>query len=91
MQPARLWLATGLNFPDALAAGPAVAARGETMLLVHGPDLAGSPSTSTQVASVGSDLEVLRLLGGTGAISADTEAALRAILREHPPLRAPEG
>lgn len=41
---ARPWLATGRNWPDALAAGAAAARDGGVLALVDGHDLAGSPS-----------------------------------------------
>ncbi|HUG87010.1 MAG TPA: cell wall-binding repeat-containing protein, partial [Euzebya sp.] len=40
-----LWVATGRNWPDTLAAGPAAAHSGGVVLLVDGLDPAGSPAT----------------------------------------------
>jgi hypothetical protein len=74
------WLATGLNFPDALAAGPAVAASRGQLLLVDGHQVAGSQPVVDRIAATQPGIAVLRLVGGTGAISAEVEAAVRAAL-----------
>jgi hypothetical protein len=78
----RLWLATGHNFPDALAAGPAVAADGGVLLLVDGMALAGSPPVGEWLEELGEELEAITLVGGSVAIHGDVEAALRAHLEE---------
>jgi len=78
--PAMTWLATGLNFPDALAAGPAVAASRGQLLLVDGHQVAGSQPVVDRIAATQPGIAVLRLVGGTGAISAEVEAAVRAAL-----------
>jgi putative cell wall-binding protein len=74
----RLWLATGRNFPDALAAGPAVAVDGGVLLLVDGVALAGSPPVSEWLGELGADLEAITLVGGDAAIREDVEAELWA-------------
>ncbi len=66
------YLATGLNFPDALAAGPVAAANGAPILLVR----TGSVPSETL-----SELDRLTpasivILGGVGAVSLDVENAL---------------
>ncbi|MBW3663591.1 MAG: cell wall-binding repeat-containing protein [Actinobacteria bacterium] len=75
--PARTWLATGLDFPDALAAGPAVAATDGILHLVHGHELARSPSTVDWIDEHACTFSPLTLTGGTAAISAAVEAAIR--------------
>lgn len=69
MDPAGKWLATGRNFPDALAAGPAVAALGQTLLLVDGTSLAGSPATAARLPVDIDLIDTVAVLGGTTAIS----------------------
>ncbi len=63
-----VWYATGLNFPDALAAGPAVAAGGGILLLVHGTVAGASEDTATWLTQNGT-IEQVTLLGGVGAIT----------------------
>ncbi len=69
MDPVRKWLATGRNFPDALAAGPAVAAAGQTFLLVDGNSLAGSPDPAARLPVDIDLIQVVTVLGLTAAIS----------------------
>ncbi len=70
------YVATGTNFPDALAAGPAAGIEGSPVLLV-------SPtSIPTSVATELGDLEPHRIvvLGGTGSVSNGVQNALGAFL-----------
>ncbi|CAN5741329.1 hypothetical protein BH23ACT8_BH23ACT8_15280 [soil metagenome] len=78
LDPTRLWLATGLDFPDALAAGPAIAALGETLLLVDGRDLCGVAPVVERLQANRDRLTSIRLLGGAGVISADAVDQLAA-------------
>jgi putative cell wall-binding protein len=82
-----VYLATGRDFPDALAAGP-VAAAGEwgapdggLVLLVDGRDPAGSAATTALLAERSDEIERALLFGGTAAISSEVEAAIRTALR----------
>jgi Tol biopolymer transport system component/putative cell wall-binding protein len=70
------WVVTGTNYPDALAAGPAAAANGAALVLVHGQALGASPPTADWFA----DAAVARavLVGGRGAISPDTATQIAA-------------
>ena len=66
------YVATGLNFPDALAAGPVAAANGAPILLVH---------TGSVPSETFNELDRLApasivILGGNGAVSADVENIL---------------
>lgn len=74
-----LWVVTGLNWPDALAAGPAAAAAGVTMLFVHGRDAGRSPTTlqwiETHVADTATSLTII---GGPGAITPISVAIMAA-------------
>jgi putative cell wall-binding protein len=68
----KLWLATGVNWPDAVAAGSAIADSGGVLLLVNPNDLAGSPATKTVISGqAGSGSATL--LGGPAAISINVE------------------
>ena len=73
------WLATGRNWPDALAAGPAAAAAGAALLLVDGQNAAGSPET---IALLDSDqLQGAVLLGSREVLAPNVEMAVRDRLR----------
>jgi acyl-homoserine-lactone acylase len=74
-----IWLATGRNFPDALAAGPAVAGAGASLLLVDGTHLSHSPPARETLAEAAPAR--VRLLGGDAAISNAVEAQVRLLLR----------
>lgn len=63
------WLATGLNFPDALAAGPAAARTGAPLLLVDGLTPGASPDTENWLSEGASRLEGAIIVGGTAAVS----------------------
>ena len=71
-----VWLATGRDWPDGLVAG---AADG-LVLLIDGQDPGGSPATSAWLAEQRAAIELVRLAGGTAAISDTVEAAVRASL-----------
>ncbi len=72
---ASLWFATSANWPDALTAGPAVAADGGVLLLV--PPGVGDPALDEAVAASGADL--IRLVGGPRALSGAQLDRLRAL------------
>ncbi|WP_108664243.1 cell wall-binding repeat-containing protein [Euzebya rosea] len=80
MSSASRWLATGVNFPDALAAGPAVVAAGASFLLVPGDDLGAAPEIADRLAVDYCDLDRLVLLGGPGAITDQAVTQLESIL-----------
>ncbi len=71
----RAYLATGANFPDALAGGPAAALAGAPVLLTA-PD--GLPQVTTEELQRLRPAEIV-LLGGTDAISAEVEGAVRSL------------
>jgi putative cell wall-binding protein len=74
------WLATGLAFPDALTAAPAVAlARGQ-LLLIHGGRPAGAHATLERVRRDRPQIRFLYLVGGPAAISEPVETAVRDVL-----------
>lgn len=71
------YVTTGLNFPDAVAAGPAAAQRDAPVVLVNGG--AGALDTATQ--SLLTELRVgeVFVLGAGDAVSPGIEAGLRAV------------
>ncbi|MGH9157481.1 MAG: S8 family serine peptidase [Acidimicrobiales bacterium] len=77
----RLWLATGRDWPDALAAGPAAAAKAAVVLLVDGRDLAASPAASTWLSGQRSRFQEVVLVGGTTSITPEVEGGLSSLLR----------
>lgn len=80
LDPQLTWLATGARFPDALVAGPAAAAEGGVLLLVHDQALGSSPATQDWLANRDPRGLVVRLVGGVGAISSAVENAIRALI-----------
>ncbi len=80
--PSRTWLATGLHWPDALAAGPSVAASGGVLLLVDGRDLDWSPRTSGFLDAHRSAIDRVALIGGTAVLTDRVEQ--QAAARLHP-------
>lgn len=69
-----LFIATGRNFPDALAAGPAAARLGGAVLLIDGSLATTDVATRTLITELG--LPDLHLAGGTGAVSAGAAQSL---------------
>ena len=65
-------MATGANFPDALAAGPAAAVRGAPTLLVQANAIPGS--TSHELARL--NMSRIILLGGPSVISQAVQNSL---------------
>jgi ell wall binding domain 2 (CWB2)/WD40-like Beta Propeller Repeat len=66
------WLASGLNWPDAVSAGPAAAASKGVLLLVAPTSLAASPASKAWLASHPSNLVVA--VGGPDVVSAQDVA-----------------
>jgi putative cell wall-binding protein len=77
----KLWLATGVNWPDAVAAGSAVADDGGVLLLVNPSDLAGSPATKAVISGQAGSGSA-KLLGGPAAISINVESQVISALGE---------
>src|SRR5699024_4664762 len=59
-----LWLATGTDFADALAAGPAAAATGGALLLVDGSDPGGGAESFSWMESHRDNIGRVVLVGG---------------------------
>lgn len=70
MSPVTTWLGTGGNYPDALAAGATIAARGEAFLLVDPVDLDRSPPARERLAASHAQgaLGRVLVLGGPAAV-----------------------
>lgn len=69
MDPARTWLATGRDWPDALAAGPGASADGGVLLLADGAALDRSPAAARFLQDQAAAIETVRLVGGTAALT----------------------
>ena len=80
----RMWLATGSTFPDALSAGPSIAANGGTLLLVPTDDLDHAPDAKTFLVDHVRDIEGVRYVGGTAAISSKVASQVDAIIKAGP-------
>jgi 5'-nucleotidase / UDP-sugar diphosphatase len=75
--PVERWFATGEDFPDALAAGPAVAAAGYSFALMPPSGPAGSLSTAGVAANAPEYLDRFVILGGPSAIDPVADAQLQ--------------
>lgn len=69
-------IATGRNYPDALAAGPAAGVMGAPVILVDGT--ASTPSAATLALLDDLGVQQVIIAGGTGAVSPGIEAGLAA-------------
>jgi putative cell wall-binding protein len=74
----KLWLATGTDWPDAIAAGVSVARNGGVLLLVPPADL-GTSASKTYLTGLGAAASVT-LLGGPAAISLNVESQVISIV-----------
>ncbi|AXV08721.1 Glycerophosphoryl diester phosphodiesterase [Euzebya pacifica] len=73
LDDADVWVATGLDFPDALAAGPAAARSGSPLVLIDGRNPGGAPVTTDWL---GRHAEGLKVVGGTAVITDDVVDSL---------------
>ena len=73
-----VWVATGRNFPDALAAGPAAAASGSPLVLIDGANVGGTPSIERWLDDEG--FERATVVGGTAAVSEPVAEQLQRLL-----------
>lgn len=65
----RVWVATGANYPDALASGQAIATLGEVLVLVEGTDSAGASSVYGWLRDHAERVDRVYAIGGTGVVS----------------------
>lgn len=72
------FIATGLNFPDALAASAAAGAEGSPVILVNGSGTTLDQPTRTTMTGLG--VQSAAIVGGTGVVSAGIETGLRSFL-----------
>jgi putative cell wall-binding protein/Tol biopolymer transport system component len=76
----RPWIATGRNWPDALAVGPAATADGGVLVLIDGADPNRSPATTTWL-DTHCCYHRLTLAGGPAAINPTTATHVEARAR----------
>lgn len=76
--PTRVVVTTGVNFPDGLAGGAFAALTGSPLILV-GKDSV-DPKVLNYLSRIQSQTTKLYILGGTGAVSANSEANIRNTL-----------
>jgi hypothetical protein len=72
----RVFIATGLNFPDGLTGGPAVALSGGSLLLVPGTSI--PPAVRDELLRL--DPDHVTLLGGPAVVSDGVAAEISALL-----------
>ncbi len=82
VDPASTWLATGLSYPDALAAGPAVAASGGALLLVHPDQAAGGVPALSAIRRVDYLVDELHTIGGRAVLPDGVMASLALAARD---------
>ncbi|HUH08860.1 MAG TPA: cell wall-binding repeat-containing protein [Egibacteraceae bacterium] len=75
IDPATVYVATGLDFPDGLAAGPTVAMTGGVLLLVDGREADRSQPAIRWLAQR-QGVSRIRVIGGQGAVSVEFQALL---------------
>lgn len=75
-----LAMATGSNFPDALAGGIFGAERGTVLLLTYGKSLSAGPAQILEEAR--DEMGTVNFLGGTTAISVDVRNQVSAIIEK---------
>ena len=75
-----MYAATGLSFPDALVAGPTVAATNSVLLLVHGRDASRSPDSTAWLSAHDDQITAVHVLGGVGAVAQEVLDAIVALL-----------
>ena len=69
------WLADGLNWPDAVGAGPAAGSARGVLLLVHPATLTGSPASATWLAQ--NPAQIVIAVGGPDVVSPADVATAR--------------
>ncbi len=72
-------VATGWDYPDALAGGPVQGKSGSFLLLTHGTYL--DPSVRTALSDNRWEIAEVRILGGTGPVTPAVESAIHSAIR----------
>ncbi|CAN5418474.1 hypothetical protein BH23ACT9_BH23ACT9_20220 [soil metagenome] len=80
VDPSDVWLASGTDFPDALAGGAGAATVGGSLLLVEGRWLEATTEPTLRLRDLVDELEAVTFVGGVAAINADADAQLAALL-----------
>ncbi len=75
LSPVAKWLGVGTTFADSLAMGAAAGATGQSMLIVP-PDVVSNQAVADRILASWDLLELVRIVGGTGAITAEGESEL---------------
>ncbi|CAN5170922.1 hypothetical protein BH23ACT9_BH23ACT9_21350 [soil metagenome] len=78
--PGTTWLVTANNFPDALAAAPAVVATGGVMIMGDGTDIYRTPGAVRHLTDIQSTGPVIAFVGGFSALSPQVEDQVFDIL-----------
>ncbi len=81
MDARMVWVTSGRNWPDALAAAPGNSAIGAVLVLVDPTDLTRSPETRDWLALHDPVVDDILVIGGTAAVSSSVEAQLRALVQ----------
>lgn len=81
MSPAETWLSRGDHWPDSLTAGPVVGDTGGILLLVHRAGLSSSAPSEEWLEDEVGELMLVRLLGGSQAISQAVEDEVEDLIR----------
>ncbi|MGI9015886.1 MAG: cell wall-binding repeat-containing protein [Euzebya sp.] len=76
MDPSTLTLATGLDWPNALAAGPVSAITGTTFAIIDGQG--GADTLEALLEANLAELRTIRLIGDTSVITTEVEQDIRA-------------
>jgi len=75
-----VWVATGLNFPDALSAGGAAGAVRTTLLLIDGQGLDASAESRDFLSSRAAIVDTVRIAGGDQVVTPEVAAALQTAI-----------
>lgn len=78
--PFNSWMVTGLAFPDALSAAPAVVATGGVMIMGNGQDVTASPAAVQYFTDLQYTAPLVTFVGGFAAISQMVEEQVFGIL-----------
>lgn len=85
----RVWLTTGANWPDALAAGAAATVNGGPVVLVPSDDLRNGKAVDVWLGEHARDIELVRFLGGEKAVSSRVVGQVRDRIAAGPPKLPP--
>lgn len=80
--PGVVYVATGLDFPDALVAGAAAGDDRGILLLVDGTSLDASPATRDMLDNLPDTVALVRIAGGPLAVSPEAEQAITRMVSD---------